>query len=134
MPSNTVIEYHPLAQEDLEEIIHYIAQSDQVSALTILTVFDETIKKLQANPLLGDFPNNRMEKLGWRQLNVNSYFFIYKIRENTIEIRAIVHGWITWEKAKAKLHRISTKPHISHEILFERIKTKIEYKKREKNP
>ena len=110
----------------IKEIFNYIAKDNRDAAIRVLDEFDKSISRLEEFPLLGDIPNNtRMEKLGWRLLNVKNYFVFYIAKENRVEIRRIIYGWKTWGKSGMKVPDLSISGRISHEDLIKLIKNMI---------
>ena len=87
------IEYLPIAQNDLAEILEYIRKDSPNAALKFLNDLDSIVAKLEDFPLIGQTPKDiRLEYLGYRMLIVGSYLLFYVIKKDYIEIRRIVHG------------------------------------------
>lgn len=87
------IEYLPIAQKDLEEIIQYVQKDNPSAAENFLTDFDETVSKLGDFPLMGQVPKDRrLEHLNYRLLIVGNYLVFYVVEDNYVEIRRILHG------------------------------------------
>lgn len=87
------IEYLPIAQKDLTEIIEYIQNDNPSAALNLLDQIDETVSKLEDFPLMGQVPKDRrLEYLGYRMLIVDNYLIFYVVKDNYVEIRRILHG------------------------------------------
>jgi toxin ParE1/3/4 len=124
MPPPFKIEYLPTAQKDLEEIFNYIANDNREAAIQILDEYDAFVLQLEQNPLLGLVPKNaKLERLGYRQLNVKNYFVYYVVGENRVEIRRIIHGWNPWEKSGTFERSIIGQ--VLHKDMMERLKNKI---------
>ena len=87
------IEYLPIAERDLVEIIEYIQKDNPSAALELLDQIDETVSKLESFPFMGQVPKDRrLQSLNYRMLIVSSYLIFYIIKDNIIEIRRILHG------------------------------------------
>ena len=129
MPARLKIEYLASAQDDLEDVFHYIAKDNRDAAIQILSEFDREITRLEENPLLGSVPTRmpQLEKLGWRFLDVKGYLVFYIIESDKIEIRNIITGWMTWAKWQNKAIKLnlSPKPLLFHQDLMELLKQKI---------
>lgn len=87
------IEYLPIAQKDVTEIIEYIQKDNPRAAQSFLEEFDETISKLEDFPFIGQVPKDRrLDYLGYRTLIVGSYIVFYVVKEDYAEIRRVLHG------------------------------------------
>ena len=129
MPARLKIEYLASAQDDLEDVLHYIAKDNRDAAIQILSEFDREITRLEENPLLGSVPTRmpQLEKLGWRFLDVKGYLVFYIIESDKIEIRNIITGWMTWAKWQNKAIKLNLSPKhlLFHQDLMELLKQKI---------
>ena len=93
MPSKYEIVYLPVAERDLSEILEYIRMDNPSAALSLLDTIDEHILRLADFTELGKIPqDNRLQKLGYRILLINSYLVFYVVKQKIIEIRRIFHG------------------------------------------
>ena len=87
------IEYLPIAEQDITEIVEYIMLDDPTTALSMLNKFDEAISILEYFPFSGSTPNDiRLQALNYRMLMVESYIVFYVVLDKTIEVRRILHG------------------------------------------
>lgn len=87
------LRYLPVAQNDLLEILDYIAQDSLNRALSFIEKLDKKIGLLESHPLLGRIPRHpKLREYGYRVLIIESYLVFYIIREKTIEIHRVVHG------------------------------------------
>jgi toxin ParE1/3/4 len=90
---NFRIEYLPVAEQDLTEIIEYIMSDNPDAALSMLNIFDVTISILETFPLSGAVPNDvRLQSLNYRILVVENYLIFYVPFHDSVEIRRILHG------------------------------------------
>jgi toxin ParE1/3/4 len=82
-----------LADEDLTEIILYIAQDNLSAAERLLTKIEGSLIRLESHPLLGRVPNDEeLMKSGYRFLVIENYLIFYTIEAKLIFINRIVHG------------------------------------------
>lgn len=88
-----LVEYLPLAYDDLDEIFTYIAADDPNAAVNLLNEIDTAILNLERFPELGVNPKNqRLAHKGYKMLIVNDYLVFYVVIGEIIEIRRIVSG------------------------------------------
>ena len=93
MPSQYLIRYLPIAQEDLSSIFDWIAQDSPKRALSFVDKIDRRIGALAQSPYLGRIPRHaRLKEYGYRVLILDSYLVFYKFRNQTIEIHRVVHA------------------------------------------
>ncbi|GJM69164.1 hypothetical protein HMSSN036_13800 [Paenibacillus macerans] len=87
------IEYLPIAEEDLSEIIQYIMLDNPDAALSMANKLDQTISNLDIFPNSGSIPNDlRLQALNYIMLIVDPYIVFYVVNDETVEIRRILHG------------------------------------------
>lgn len=87
------IEYLPIAQKDLEEILDYIQTDNPGVALKLLDQIDKAVSQLADFPLMGIVPKDfRLQYLNYRMLVVESYLVFYVVKDDTVEIQRILHG------------------------------------------
>lgn len=54
---------------------------------------DHSISNLASDPYLGRVPRDiRLENKGYRMLVVDKYLVFYVVKEQTVQIRRIIHG------------------------------------------
>lgn len=93
MSKKYMLEYLPIAEKDLTEIIEYVQLDSPQSALNLLDEIDSTILKLEDFPYIGKIPKDaRLQYLNYRILIVSSYLVFYVVKDNIVEIRRILHG------------------------------------------
>lgn len=81
------------AEEDLTEIISFIAADNPIAANTIADKIEKNIELLSENPLSGRIPRDEdIKNLGYRYIIVQNYIVFYAIEERTILIHRILHG------------------------------------------
>jgi plasmid stabilization system protein ParE len=82
-----------IAEEDLAEILLYIAADCPSAANRIATKIEKNLKLLLRNPYLGRLPNDRrLMELGYRYLVVDDYLVFYTIEDQDILVHRILHG------------------------------------------
>lgn len=87
------IEYLPIAEQDLIEILEYIQIDNPSAALQLLEEIDKSISKLAYFPYMGHMPKDqRLIQLNYRTLVVESYLVFYVVLDEIVEIRRILHG------------------------------------------
>ena len=93
MSESFEIRYLKTAEKDLVDIFDYIAADSPKAAMAMLDKFDRTLLKLAQNPKLGVVPkDDRLRKLGYRMLIIETYLAFYVIKNRTIQVRRIIHG------------------------------------------
>ncbi|MCL6558052.1 MAG: type II toxin-antitoxin system RelE/ParE family toxin [Firmicutes bacterium] len=93
MPKN-LISITDAAEQDLAEIVDYIANDNPAAALKLAENIEQSILQLEDFPLIGTTPKNRrLTRKGYRILIVESYLVFYVLLDNgTVEIRRIISG------------------------------------------
>ncbi|MCB2291867.1 type II toxin-antitoxin system RelE/ParE family toxin [Clostridium sp. CS001] len=87
------IDYLPIAEKDLSDIIEYITLDSPQSALKLLEEIDESISKLEEFPLMGiNLKDTRLQRFNYRIVVVSSYLVFYVVKDEYVEIRRILHG------------------------------------------
>jgi toxin ParE1/3/4 len=82
-----------IAEEDLAEIISYIAADNQTAANKIADKIEKSIELLSENPMLGRIPRDEdIKYLGYRYIIISDYIVFYTIEEKIIYIHRILHS------------------------------------------
>jgi plasmid stabilization system protein ParE len=85
------VSWSPLADEQVDEVVAYVAADDQAAALTWLEHLLEQVASLARFPDSGRIvPELQRDDL--RELIVGSYRVIYRRKADVVEIAAIRHG------------------------------------------
>ncbi len=93
MDKRFLIEYLPIAENDLTEILEYIQIDNPTVALIFIDEIDRAISKLAFFPFIGPVPKDpRLIHLNYRMLVVGSYIVFYVVLEDVVEIRRILHA------------------------------------------
>ncbi len=87
------IRFLRVAEDDLAEIITYIAADRPSVAEALATKIEKNLRLLSDNPHLGQSPKEEdLAKAGYRFLVVENYLVFYIIESQTIYIHRILHG------------------------------------------
>ncbi len=82
-----------VAEDDLREIINYIALDNPAAATTLLDKIENSLSGLIAFPLLGKIPaEEALAGMGYRFLTVGNYLIFYTFEEKIIWVHRIIHG------------------------------------------
>ncbi len=82
-----------IAEEDLNEIISFIAAENASAALAIADQIEKDFELLSLNPMLGRIPRDKdIKNLGYRYIIIKNYIVFYTIEDRTIFIHRILHG------------------------------------------
>lgn len=81
------------AEEDLTEIIEYIAYENRSAADRLLSKIEKNLELLSVNPKLGRVPHEEeLKKSGYGFLVVDNYLLFYITEKKTIYVHRILHG------------------------------------------
>ena len=81
------------AEEDLNEIILYIAADNPAAAETLCNKIEKNLSYLSKHPFLGTIPHEEeLSAMGYRFLVVQNYLIFYTIEGHSILIHRILHG------------------------------------------
>jgi toxin ParE1/3/4 len=82
-----------IAEEDLADIVLYIAAHRPSAADRIASKVEKNLRLLLRNPHLGRVPSDRhLMELGYRYLIVEDYLIFYTIEDTDILVHRILHG------------------------------------------
>ena len=82
-----------IAEEDLTEIISFIAADNPIAANSLADKIEKNIELLSENPMLGRIPRDEdIKNLGYRYIIVQNYIVFYTIEEKTIFVHRILHS------------------------------------------
>ena len=83
----------PAAEDDLTEIILYIAADNPIAAEKLLQRIQKNLSLLSSNPKLGRVPREEhLARMGYRHLIVENYLIFYEIENRTIFVHRILDG------------------------------------------
>ncbi|HUC88217.1 MAG TPA: type II toxin-antitoxin system RelE/ParE family toxin [Candidatus Binatia bacterium] len=81
------------AEEDLTDIIMYIASDRSAAAIKLTDRFNQKLSLLVDNPHLGSMPrDDSLMDLGYRYLIVDNYLVFYTIEDQVVYVHRILHG------------------------------------------
>ncbi len=80
------------AKEDLTEMIDYLARFYPSTALKQYDKIVEKIKNLEKHPFMYEEYKTSISDLVYRKLTVDNYLIFYIVKEDTVEIHAIING------------------------------------------
>ena len=90
---NYTVRLLPAAEDDLTEIILYIAADKPIAAERILQRIQKNLRLLSSNPKLGRVPREELlAHMGYRLLIVENYLIFYEIENRTIFVHRILDG------------------------------------------
>ena len=82
-----------VAEDDLREIINYIALDNPAAATALLDKIENSLSGLISFPLLGKVPaEEALAGMGYRFLTVNNYLIFYTVEPKIIWVHRIIHG------------------------------------------
>ena len=82
-----------LAEEDLTEIISYVAADRPNVAGKLISRFNIKLAVLATSPHVGHLPYARsLKQLGYRYLVLDNYLIFYIVDGHTIYVHRIIHG------------------------------------------
>lgn len=85
--------YLQTAERDLYEIFDYIKKDSPSAASSMLEKIDTAVSHLSINPELEVVPRDtRLRNLGYRMLIVEKYLVFYVVKEESVQIRRVIHG------------------------------------------
>ena len=85
------VEYLPAAEQDIVDILDYIARDDPPAGRTFVDRIDQTIGRLGFFPNTGQRPQDDRRR-EYRVLVVGDYLVFYVIVRRRVEIRRVIHG------------------------------------------
>lgn len=81
------------AEDDLAEIITYVANERLSAAEALATKTEKNFGLLSNDPYLGKVPKEEeLSQLGYRYLVIENYLVFYVIEKHTVIIHRILHG------------------------------------------
>jgi len=88
-----VVRLLQVAEDDLNDIVTYIAAENLIAAEVIATKIEKNLSHLSTHPFIGRVPDEgELARLGYRYLIVQDYLIFYTIEGQTIFVHRIIHG------------------------------------------
>ena len=82
-----------VAEDDLREIINYIALDNPAAATALLDKIENSLSGLISFPLLGKIPaEEALADMRYRFFTVNNYLVFYSVEEQIVWVHRIIHG------------------------------------------
>jgi len=82
-----------VAEDDLSEIIGFIAADNRGAAEKMLVNIERLLMSLSAHPYLGKIPKEEeLAQWGYRYLTMANYLIFYTVSNTTVLIHRIIHG------------------------------------------
>lgn len=83
----------PVAEEDLEEIVTYVALDDLQAASKLADRIEARLERLSRFPKLGRLPRDSdLREAGYRYVIVADWLTFYTVEKRTIVVHRILHG------------------------------------------
>ena len=81
------------AEDDLKEIIAYIALDNPTAAESMVNKVEKSLSNLSEFPLIGNIPvEKELAHMGYRFLIVQNYLIFYTVEEYNVWVHRIIHG------------------------------------------
>jgi len=92
------VQYLPLAERDLIDIVDYISRDTPEAARGFVEGVDRAVARLALHPRSAPQPQDqRLRRLGYRMLVIDNYLVFYVIIGRTVQIRRVIHGTRRYE-------------------------------------
>jgi toxin ParE1/3/4 len=83
----------PIAEEDLDEIVAYVALDNLQAALKLADRIEADLEKLSSFPKLGRIPRDSdLREAGYRYLIITEYLAFYTVEGRTVIVHRILPG------------------------------------------
>lgn len=91
------LEWHPLAEEDLVDVVSYIAADDIEAAYRVHDEIAGQVEALARHPLMG----REGRVAGTRELPITrtAYVVAYRVGEDAVTVLRVFHGARKWPEA-----------------------------------
>jgi addiction module RelE/StbE family toxin len=92
------VQYLPLAERDLTDIVDYISRDAPEAARAFVEGVDRAVARLALHPRSAPQPQDQsLRRLGYRTLVVDNYLVFYVVIGRTVQIRRVIHGTRRYE-------------------------------------
>jgi toxin ParE1/3/4 len=82
-----------LAEDDLTEIVTYIADDNVSAAEKLASRIEKSLKNLSEHPYMGKIPDDEaLSRLRYRYIIVENYLIFYTVESRAIVVHRIIHG------------------------------------------
>ncbi|TDI38036.1 MAG: type II toxin-antitoxin system RelE/ParE family toxin [Acidobacteria bacterium] len=83
----------PIAEDDLDEIVAYVALDNLTAALKLADRFESNFASLARFPELGRLRRDEdVREAGYRYLIIGNYLIFYTAEKRTVLVHRILHG------------------------------------------
>ena len=83
----------PVAEEDVEEIVGYVALDDAEAASKLADRIEANLERLSSFPELGRVPRDGdLREAGYRYVIIGEWLAFYTIEKRTVFVHRILHG------------------------------------------
>ena len=83
----------PVAEEDLDEIVGYIALDDVEAASKVADLIEASLERLSSFPKLGRVPRDSdLREAGYRYVVIEEWLAFYTMEKRTVFVHRILHG------------------------------------------
>jgi len=91
--SKFVVSLLSVAEEDLSEVITFIAADNPTTAMALADKIEKSLEDLASHPRLGRVPEDpNLMQMGYRYLVVENYLVFYVVEARAVIIHRILHG------------------------------------------
>lgn len=91
--SKFVVRLLSVAEEDLSEVITFIAADNPAAAMALADKIEKSLEDLARHPRLGRVPEDpNLMQMGYRYLVVENYLVFYVVEARMVIIHRILHG------------------------------------------
>jgi len=92
-PHKFAVKLLRIAEDDLAEIIMFIAEDDVAAAGKLAVKIETRLARLADHPALGRIPaEEELARIGYRYLVVDNYLVFYTVSAQTVLVHRIIHG------------------------------------------
>ncbi len=92
-PRKLAVKLLGIAEDDLAEIITFIAEDDVAAAEKLADKIETRLARLADHSALGRIPaEEELARLGYRYLVIDNYLVFYTVSAQTVLIHRIMHG------------------------------------------
>jgi toxin ParE1/3/4 len=92
-PPEFTVRLLPVAEDDLDEILVFIAADNLTAALGLAERIEKRLAELSSFPRIGRVPHEReLARAGYRYLVIDDFLVFYTIEKRTVFVHRILHG------------------------------------------
>jgi len=92
-PPKLAVKLLRIAEDDLAEIITFIAEENVAAAEKLADKIEVRLARLADHPALGRIPaEEELARIGYRYLVVDNYLVFYTVSAQAVLVHRIIHG------------------------------------------